>query len=139
MKPKIVSVAAPSEADRQAIVVPLKAFNEAVAGHHASEDVAILLRDEAGQDVGGLWGRISFDWLFVDLLAVPEAWRGQDLGTDLMRAAEDLARSRDCRGIWLNTFAFQARGFYEKLGFTVFGVLDDNPIGSRRYFLSKIL
>ncbi len=33
----------------------------------------------------------------------------------------------------------QARGFYEKLGYSVFGRLDDHPKGSARYFLNKRL
>lgn len=99
MKPKVVVDDQPTDVDRETVLMPLKAYNESVAGPYATENVAILLRSEAGEGVGGLWGRISFDWLFVDLLAVPEAWRGQDLGTALMGEAESVARRRGCRGI----------------------------------------
>jgi GNAT superfamily N-acetyltransferase len=82
-------------------------------------------------------GAVSYDWLFVELLFVPEADRGRSLGTALIGQAEALARKRGCVGLWLETFAFQARGFYERLGFTVFGTLEDNPVGHSHFFLRK--
>lgn len=130
---------APSEADRQAVVAPLTAYNTAQAGDARSRPIAILLTNEGGIHVGGLWGKIAYDWLFVELLAVPEAHRGGNYGTALMAAAERIAREAGCIGLWLDTFEFQARGFYEKLGFEIFGTLEDHPAGSRRYFLRKRL
>ncbi len=135
----IVVADTPDDKDRAAILAPLVAYNDAVAGPAGSAPVAVLLRDTAGVTVGGLWGRSSYDWLFVEYLVVPEAGRGRGLGTRLIAEAERIARARGCTGLWLDTYAFQARGFYEKLGFTVFGTLEDHPIGSRRFFLSKRL
>jgi len=111
--------------------------NIAQAGDPQLRPVAILLTDKNGIHVGGLWGKIAYDWLFVELLAVPEAHRGHAYGTALMQEAERQARAQSCLGLWLDTYAFQARGFYEKLGFTVFGTLEDHPKGSRRFFLQK--
>jgi ribosomal protein S18 acetylase RimI-like enzyme len=54
-----------------------------------------------------------------------------------MQEAEKIARDAGCLGLWLDTYEFQARGFYEKLGFKVFGTLEDHPKGSRCYFLQK--
>ena len=54
-----------------------------------------------------------------------------------MLEAERIARANGCVGIWLDTYEFQARGFYEKLGFEVFGSLKDHPVGHRRFFLRK--
>ena len=130
---------APTHEDREAVLAPLRAYNERMAGAAHAEPLAILLRDGEDRPVGGLWGRSSYDWLFVEYLAVPEALRGQQLGSALMKEAERIARARGCYGIWLDTFAFQARGFYGKLGFTVFGTLENHPRGSRRFFLSKTL
>jgi hypothetical protein len=39
----------------------------------------------------------------------------------------------------LETLSFQARGFYERYGYSVFGELDDFPPGHRKYFLKKNL
>jgi hypothetical protein len=38
-----------------------------------------------------------------------------------MDRAEVHARERGCHSAWLDTFSFQARGFYEKLGYDEFG------------------
>ena len=127
----------PSEADRAAVLAPLRAYNIARAGDPRVRPVAVLLRDAGGDPVGGLWGRCSYDWLFIELLAVPEAHRGAGHGRALMERAERIARAHGCTGIWLDTYDFQARGFYERLGFDLFGTLDDHPAGRQRFFLRK--
>ncbi|MEG8023104.1 GNAT family N-acetyltransferase [Sphingomonas aerolata] len=127
----------PSDADREAVLKPLLAYNTARVGDPRFHPVAILLADETGNHVGGLWGKCAYDWLFVDLLAVPEEHRGENYGRTLMKQAEEIARANGCVGIWLDTYEFQARGFYEKLGFEVFGTLDDHPVGQKKFFLRK--
>lgn len=129
----------PDDSDREAVLAPLRAHNIAHAGDAGSRPVAILLTNKSGARVGGLWGRFSYGWLFVEYLSVPEAHRGADHGTALMARAEKIAREQGCVGMWLDTFSFQARGFYEKLGFTVFGQIDDFPPGHQRFFLQKRL
>jgi GNAT superfamily N-acetyltransferase len=127
----------PSEADRDAVLAPLRAYNISRAGDPRIRPVAVLLTDEHGDHVGGLWGKCVYDWLFVELLAVPEEHRGGNYGKALMERAESIARANGCIGIWLDTYEFQARGFYERLGFEVFGTLEDHPIGQKRFFLHK--
>lgn len=129
----------PTDAHRQAVGVPLLAYNERHGGDPGLQALAVLLADEDGEFVGGLWGKTVYDWLFVEWLAVPEGHRGKSYGTALMRRAEAIAQERRCVGVWLDTFEFQARGFYEKLGYEVFGTLDDHPIGQKRFFLRKRL
>jgi GNAT superfamily N-acetyltransferase len=63
--------------------------------------------------------------------------RGTGAGSRLLQQAEDVARERNCTGVWLDTFAFQALGFYQKLGYTVFGELKDHPRGVSQYWLQK--
>ena len=65
--------------------------------------------------------------------------RGAGLGRQLLQRAEAIARERGCHGLWLDTFSFQARGFYEKLGFSLFGEIEDYPPGHSRFFLRKRL
>jgi len=130
-------IAEPCDADREAILAPLVAHNEAMVGPTERHTIAIVLRDEAGAIAGGLWGMTGFRWLFVQYLAVPPALKGQGLGRSLMLAAEGEARRLGCIGLWLDTFSFQARGFYEKLGYRVIGQIDDFPPGEVRFFLSK--
>ena len=141
MQPEFITTDEPDPEDRNAVLTPLAAYNASKAGRPSDfRPLAILLRDpDSGAKIGGLWGRSYYDWLFVELLFVPETLRGQDIGTELMRRAEAVARERNCAGIWLDTFEFQARGFYEKLGFSLFGQLDDHPRGSPQYFMQKRL
>ncbi|WP_260928058.1 GNAT family N-acetyltransferase [Novosphingobium sp. 9] len=127
----------PGDAERDAVLAPLRSYNLAHGGDPRLRPVAILLTDEHGNHVGGLWGKCSYDWLFVELLAVPEALRGGGYGSKLIVEAERIAREHGCIGLWLDTYEFQARAFYEKLGFDVFGTLEDHPVGQRRYFLRK--
>jgi len=127
----------PAARDEKAVRDGLVTHNEAAGGPGGYQPVAVLLKDDAGATVGGLTGRAIYDWLFIELLHIPESFRGQGVGTKLMTEAEDFARQRGLAGIWLDTYDFQARGFYEKLGFTVFGTLDGHPRGGARYFLQK--
>lgn len=121
------------------MLAPLRAYNRAHGGDPRIRQVAILLEDGDGAAEGGLWGRISYDWLFIELLGLPESARGRGLGRRLMHQAEAIAREAGCAGIWLDTYEFQARGFYEKLGYAVFGALEDHPVGQRRFFMMKRL
>ena len=107
----------PTEADRAGILHALAAFNAESGYPGDPKPVALLVRGGEGRVIGGLWGRTVYDWLFVDYLIVPETMRGSGLGSRLMLAAERIARERGCVGAWLTTHAFQARGFYEKLGY----------------------
>ena len=129
----------PSEADREAVLVPLRAYNASRAQDPRHRPVAVMLTDGHGNQVGGLWGKCVYDWLFIELLAVPEEHRGKNYGRALMLEAENIARTNQCIGIWLDTYEFQARGFYEKLGFEVFGTLNDRPVGQKQFFLQKRL
>ena len=126
-----------TEADYQAVLGPLHAYNISRAGDPNIKPVALLLTDDAGARVGGLWGQIAYNWLVIELLSVPEEYRGAGFGKALMERADEIAQSNDCIGIWLDTFEFQAFEFYAKLGFETFGVLDDHPVGQKRLFLQK--
>ena len=64
-------------------------------------------------------------------------YRGQGLGKQLMEKAELRAKEKRCSLIHLNTFDFQAPEFYKKLGYTVFGELNNSPTGHKMYFLKK--
>lgn len=129
---------APQELDYQAILAPLREYNQAQTGLIGTEKFAVLIKDDAEVTQGGLYARTSGRWLFVELLVVPETARGQGLGTKLMNMAEALARKKGCQGIWLDTFSFQAPDFYLRLGFSIFGELKDYPVvGHNRFFMQK--
>jgi GNAT superfamily N-acetyltransferase len=137
--PRIDVDESPDPALRDAILKPLRAFNESKVGTIKAEPLAITLRDPDGVVTGGLWGNSVAGWLFVDLLVVPESLRGQGLGSELLRRAEDIARKRRCTGVWLHTGTFQAPVFYERRGYQAFGTLPDYPPGHATIYYMKRL
>ncbi len=139
---EIVFEPEPQADTRAAILDGLISFNsEQTAGRFGPpRTIALALKDpQTGTSVGGLTARISYSRMFVELLFIPEHLRGTGLGRQLIERAEDVARQHGCTGIWLDTFTFQAPGFYQKLGYTVFGELRDYPPGFSRFFLHKPL
>jgi len=127
-----------SEADERTVVRGLLAFNEKWLGPSNEQPVRFVARDELGV-VGGLLGHTRWGWLYVAKLWVDERGRGQGIGTQLLAAAEELARTRGCTDASLDTFEYQARPFYEKLGYELFGTLDGYPPGYRQFYLRKRL
>ncbi len=93
--------------------------------------------------VGGLTGTTSYGWLLVKTLWVSEEQRGSGIGRQLMQRAEEKARHVGCHGAWLDTSSPQAMAFYRRLGYEIFGQLengaDQHPAGHRRWFLRKAL
>src|SRR5215471_4012168 len=102
---------------REALAGPLVAYNTRKTKTHDYRPLVLTVHDEKDAIIGGLWGRTAFSWLFVELLFVPEALRRRGIGKELMSRAESEAIVRGCHGAWLDTYEFQARGFYERLGY----------------------
>lgn len=124
---------------RGRILDPLVKYNVSRAGPSNSRPLIITIRNTSNETVGGLWGDTGFQWLFTQFLAVPETLRGKGLGTRIMLMAEKEAIFRGCHSAWLDTFEFQARGFYERIGYECFGQLRDYPPGFSRHFMKKNL
>jgi len=124
---------------RQAIVAPLVEYNASQAGPSQNRPIAVLVKNREGEIVGGLWGHTGYEWLFTQLLVVPAHLRGRGVGAKVMQLAEREAVNRGCHGAWLDTFEFQARGFYERIGYECFGELPNYPKGFMRFFMKKSL
>jgi ribosomal protein S18 acetylase RimI-like enzyme len=136
---QIERIAAPDAADEAAIMAVLAAANADAGWPHRREAVLLLLRDADDAVAGGLIGRISWQWLYVQTLAVAPALRGQGWGLRMMQAAEAAAREGGCIGARLDTYSFQARGFYEKQGYRVTGTIEDCPPGHAMHSMAKRL
>lgn len=128
-----------TQEERDAILTPLRAYNASKAGTTVSEQIALLVRNDRDEILGGLYGRVFYQWFFIELLSVPELARGQGMGSKLMQMAEELAREKECIGIWLDTFDFQAPEFYKKHGYSELGHIADYPPGHKRFFFQKRL
>lgn len=123
----------------------LRAFNDSRSPHHRAIrtreplPLDVFVRDAQGAIVGGLAGSTYWGWLEVEHLWVGEDLRGRGYGSRLLKVAEAEARRRGCARAHLTTYSFQARAFYERLGYRVVGQLDDYPPGGSYYWLRKEL
>jgi GNAT superfamily N-acetyltransferase len=125
-----------------AVLEGLLAHNRRFAPPPDVAPLGVAARDASGALAGGVvghttWAATGEGWLYVELLWVAETHRGLGVGSRLLAAAEAEAARRGCRHAYLSTFGFQARPFYERHGYAVFGVQEDFPPGSRRYWLRR--
>ena len=90
-----------------------------------------------GKLVGGAVGIIQFGWYFLEGLWINEKYRGKNIGTILIEKIEKCAKENNALGVRTETWNFQAKGFYEKMGYTVYATFEDCPPGTIDYFLKK--
>jgi GNAT superfamily N-acetyltransferase len=114
-------------------------YNKQQAGEDNARNLCFVLRAPDQEIVGGVIGATYWNWFQLELLWVKEELRGRGYGHRLLTLAEDEARRRGAKHGHLDTFSFQAPGFYVKYGYQVFGELQDFPAGHQRYFLTKQL
>lgn len=117
----------------------LRAFTDGHAGPVNARPFAIFVRSPDGHVLGGLDGELRWTWLFIAHLWLPEALRGRGLGSALLARAESFGREQSCTAVYLDTLEFQALSFYQRRGYSTYGVLEGFPPGSRRYYLQKQL
>jgi GNAT superfamily N-acetyltransferase len=123
---------------RRAIIKGLVAYNAAAVGKHGFKRISITLRHR-GAIVGGVSADTYFHWMFIALFWVDEKFRGRGFGSKMIQAAEKEARRRGVKNAYVDTFSFQAPGFYRKLGYREFGRLEGFPAGHHRSWLTKAL
>jgi GNAT superfamily N-acetyltransferase len=136
---RVVSEPRASAGDVDFVRDGLSLFNVAATGVSYYSPLAIFLRDERDAILGGAYGHVWGGWLDLSLLWVAEPLRGKGYGKKLLEAAEEEAGAQGCRGVFLSTFSFQARGFYERLGYEVVADVPDYPAGHTYHVLTKTL
>ena len=136
---RITSEPAAPESDAQLVREGLYRYNVGRTGYDFWRPVKLLVRDDKGYILGGLLGDIWGGWIHIDVLWIEEALRGTGVGRRLVEMAEAEAREHGARYVHLDSHSFQAPGFYEKLGYTEFGKLEDAPLGHTQHFLWKRL
>jgi GNAT superfamily N-acetyltransferase len=114
-------------------------FNRSQAGPLRYKRHVISARDENGRLLGGIILQSYLRETYVELLWLSEKARRAKLGTRLLGEAERCARERGSDLIHLNTYSFQAPGFYEKRGYRRFGSIAGSPRGGSRHFYVKRL
>jgi GNAT superfamily N-acetyltransferase len=126
-----------TEDNRSAITAPLGEFSRARGFRFHPVPICLSLR-EGDQIVGGFIGHTNWQWLCVEILSVAVHLRHQGYGRQLMVMAEAVARTRSCVGAWVDTYSFQSPGFFQRLGYRVFGTLPSYPGAEQRIFLMKM-
>jgi ribosomal protein S18 acetylase RimI-like enzyme len=135
-----------SEQREDYITNQLVAFNQAQStalpiGQHRPLPLHLYALDQAGTVLGGLVGKTHALplWFQISVLWVDEGMRHHGLGRQLMQQAEQEACQRGCRYARLATSNFQAPAFYEKLGYILYGTLENCPPGETVYYFWKEL
>ncbi|MFW6228989.1 MAG: GNAT family N-acetyltransferase, partial [Alkalispirochaeta sp.] len=101
------------------------------------QEVAVMLEAADGGWLGGISGTVHWGWLDIDDLWVSEGYRGLGYGRALLLELERRCAALGATRAMLSTFSFQARGFYEKLGYSVVGEMTDLPPGGAMYWMRK--
>ncbi|MCB0075827.1 MAG: GNAT family N-acetyltransferase [Anaerolineales bacterium] len=128
-----------SAADHAFVRKALSRFSDLHTPPRHWRPLHLVIRDTSDRIIAGLLGNVIWEWLNIDVLWVDDDYRGQGLGSALVGEAERRAIAWGCSRARVDTFDFEARGFYEQLGYEVYGQLDDFPAGHRHFHLQKWL
>lgn len=97
-----------------------------------------VVRNSDGIEIGGVLGGIGcWNGLEISILWVKEGYRKQGLGSELLKYIEKVAIENGATISMLDTFDFQAEGFYLKNGYDIIGEIQNFPKGHRRIYFSK--
>jgi GNAT superfamily N-acetyltransferase len=129
----------PGDALTRFVTESLASYNIAATAQESWYPVGFFLRTARGEWLGGLLGNLWGGWLHVSHLWVAAPARRNGNGTRLLQAAERYAIERGCLAATLETHSYEARPFYEKLGYEVFAALEDYPPGHTKFYLRKQL
>lgn len=133
----------PAPEDAAALSEGIVAFNKAHVPN--LEEVAdevrfvVLAKDDAGALQGGIRAVCYWNTLHIELVWLDESARGSGIGATLMAEAEAYAKVHNCEKALVETTSWQAKPFYERLGYTLMATLPDRPKGYASHYLSKSL
>ena len=131
-----------TEEEAKLIDDKIVAFNKSIMSPDMEENIIkknYVIKDDT-QVIAGINAVIYHQALYVDVLFVTPEYRGQDLGSKLLNKVETEAKAIGATLAHLATFDFQAKDFYLKAGYEIFGILDGCPkAGHKSYYLKKNL
>jgi GNAT superfamily N-acetyltransferase len=135
-----IEIESPGDEARAALDERLMAFN---IKHRPrvgwrKEEFTVLLKDDAGKLRGGARGVVRMGAIDLQTMWLDEDLRGVGSGAQIVRAVEAEGERRGARAVLLYTYDFQARGFYERLGYSCFGTFEF-PDGVTRFYMSRTL
>lgn len=134
-----ISIEQPERADAEEISSRLIAFNREMVNRPDPVPFTVAVREGDGRIRGGIRAIMHFDVLYIDHFWLDRDLQRGGLGARVIAAAEAEGKRRGANVSWLDTFSWQARPFYEKQGYKVFGELPYVAGKHRRYFMWKQL
>ena len=103
------------------------------------EELVVTVRDSEDVLHGGVIAQVYGDTCYIDTVWLDEETRGGRHGTTMLKMMEGEIRARSVKGIWLYTASYQAKPFYEKLGYVQFAQLQWPDSDVIRHFMQKVL
>lgn len=128
----------PNTDERNFIIAQVRAFNSMFVERDV-RCLCVFTRDAAENILGGLSADTYWGYLHISHLWVHEQHRRRGIASCLIRAAETEAQIRGCRNALVDTFSFQAPGFYLRMGYEEFGRLPGFSGNHMRHFMHKSL
>ena len=133
----------PNKTDLDILSQGIQSYNQ----HHITDDVvfekdsrfSVFARDDNGNIIGGIRASGFWNYCIIELLWLSDETRGKGIGSALMKKAEAFAIKKGFAYMRTETLSFQAKPFYQKQGYRVFGELADHPKGHTTYCLVKQL
>jgi GNAT superfamily N-acetyltransferase len=119
------------------LMAGMKTFNNAAVQSLNSHKIVATVRDDEAHVVGGVIGGLAGDSMYLEVVWTASSARGKGFGRKLMQMAETEAKRLGAREVWLYTMSFQAKPFYEKLGYHQFAEL--KWLDGARHFMRKDL
>ena len=101
--------------------------------------LAVQVTNDSNDVIAGAAARSFGDWLLINTLWVSEELRGQNMGSQLLKALEEAGKKRGCVKCLLDTLNFQAMPFYEKHGYETQWIQEGYPKTGCKYFMVKQL
>jgi ribosomal protein S18 acetylase RimI-like enzyme len=138
-EPRIVVEASRNSATAVDLWKGLLRFNRQQVGPTRYKRSVLSVRDAKGRLLGGLILQSYWEESYIEVLWLSTRTRRAGIGKKLIEEAERHARRHGSRLIHLNTYSFQAPGFYEKQGYRRFGSLSGSPKDQSRHFYVKDL
>lgn len=109
----------PEQSDIQVLADGIKAYAKEKKALPPWDYFAFFIRDQDNNVVGGCDGNTLYGCLYIDQLWISETIRHAGWGTKLINAALDYGKKCGCTFANVDTMDWEARDFYQKLGFMI--------------------
>jgi len=97
------------------------------------------VRNASEEITGGVKATCYWNTLHIELFWLSEECRGQGTGRKLIVTAEEFAIQNNCEKAFVETTSWQAKPFYEKMGYKLIATINVRPKGYASFYLSKEL